>query len=525
MGDRAEVRDTGLPRRLRRCTLLVSAAAVALLTGVGAGGAQSLFDPYPATGPAAAPTFGQGTTAPSGTPSQFRRVLSDGNAPPPGAGTTGFTATTPPDSQLLQEPEPVLGDAVAEAAGTTVAEAEDPFATPSPSRRPPRRRPDETEDPYEPLGLRLGSFVAKPAIEIRSGYDSNPERENRPRGNAVLIVSPELRLRSDWSRHELRADITGRYHSYPGFDATPSVDRPFIDSRIAARIDVTRRTRIELEGRFELSTEDPNSPDLPADLARLPITMTGGFTAGVVQQFNRLEVGVKGSFDRTTYNDSVLTDGSVVSNDDRNYNQYGGKLRVAYELVPGMKPFVEVGADERVYDLRIDSFGLRRDSTGNEIRAGSTFDFARQLTGSASIGYATREYKDPSLRNIDGLVADGELVWSATPLTKLTLTARSRIAETTLVDASGILRRDFSAQVDHAFRHWLIGALRFEFGLDDYVGSSREDQRYAIAGIVTYKLSRNAQLKGEIRRQWLTSTDASAAYTADIYLLGLRLQY
>jgi hypothetical protein len=41
---------------------------------------------------------------------------------------------------------------------------------------------------------------------------------------------------------------------------------------------------------------------------------------------------------------------------------------------------------------------------------------------------------------------------------------------------------------------------------------------------VTYKLSRNAHLKGEVRRQWLNSTDVSANYVANIFLLGLRLQ-
>ena len=42
--------------------------------------------------------------------------------------------------------------------------------------------------------------------------------------------------------------------------------------------------------------------------------------------------------------------------------------------------------------------------------------------------------------------------------------------------------------------------------------------------MLTYKVSREVQLKGEIRRQWLTSNVAGAAYTADIFLLGVRLQ-
>jgi hypothetical protein len=340
----------------------------------------------------------------------------------------------------------------------------------------------------------------------------------------VLIVAPELRARSDWAQHEMRVDLLGRYKTYPGFEAVPSLDQPFLDSKVAARVDVTRRTRIELEGRFQLSTEDPNSPNLPAGLAKLPITWTGGVTAGVVQQFNRLELGVSGSFDRTAYDKSLLTNGMTVSNDDRNFNQYGGKLRGSYEVVPGIKPFVEVSADRRIHDLPVDSTGLRRDSTGNEIRGGSTFELTRQLVGTASVGYAIRRYEDPTLRPLDGLVADGSLVWTATPLTKVTLSARSQIAETTLTGVSGTLRRDLGAQVDHALRRWLIATAKFEYGEDEYVGSPRRDQRYAISGMLTYKLSREAHLKGEIRRQWLTSNVAGAGYTADIYLLGLRLQ-
>jgi hypothetical protein len=89
---------------------------------------------------------------------------------------------------------------------------------------------------------------------------------------------------------------------------------------------------------------------------------------------------------------------------------------------------------------------------------------------------------------------------------------------------SGVLRRDFGTQVDHSFRRWLIGTVKFEYGLDDYVGSPREDQRYTVAGILTYKLSREMQLKGEMRRQWVMSNVPGADYTANIFLIGLRLQ-
>jgi hypothetical protein len=69
---------------------------------------------------------------------------------------------------------------------------------------------------------------------------------------------------------------------------------------VFGRYDFSRDTRFEGEGRFLLGTDNPGSPNLQAGLAKLPIFTTLGATAGMAQRFNRLDVAVKGSMDRTT---------------------------------------------------------------------------------------------------------------------------------------------------------------------------------------------------------------------------------
>ena len=94
----------------------------------------------------------------------------------------------------------------------------------------------------------------------------------------------------------------------------------------------------------------------------------------------------------------------------------------------------------------------------------------------------------------------------------------------TVPGVSGNLSRDVSLQVDHAFRRWLIGTGKFGFGMDDYVGVPRIDQRwYASLGLI-YMLNRDLQLRGEIRRDWLASSAPGVDYAADQVLLGVRLQ-
>jgi hypothetical protein len=122
-----------------------------------------------------------------------------------------------------------------------------------------------------------------------------------------------------------------------------------------------------------------------------------GSSAGLRQGFNRLEITAKGDVSRTVYQDSKLIDGSTASNDDRNYDQCGGVLRGSYETMPGVGPFVEFGADQRVYDAVPDLSGYDRNSKGLTGKVGTTFELTGYLTGEFAIGYPKHEYADSRL--------------------------------------------------------------------------------------------------------------------------------
>ena len=449
-------------------------------------------------------------------------------------------AILPPPAQPLpvSNPQPEVHPlAAANRPGSSVPvppslESEDSASTPPigtpqlntlPLGTPVRPLPIVGVDPYEALGIRAGSFLILPAVELSAGYNTNPQNVPNGPGSSTYVVSPELHVRSDWSRNALTADIIGSYYAY-GTDFTPSLNRPYLNSKIDGRIDVTRETQIILENRFIVATDNPGSPNISAGLAKLPINTTVGGTLGVVQDFSRFRVSLKGTADRSVYADSTLTDGETASNADRNFNQYAGILRLGYELNPGLKPFVEVSEDTRVYDEQFDSGGEQRNSRGASAKVGAAVDLFGSLTGEMAVGYLQRIYTDPTLPEISGIIADGALIWQATALTTAKLTAASAVTESTLTGVSGDFSRDFNLQVDHALRRWLIGTLQVGYGQDNYVGSSRVDNRYFVSGGLTYKMNRDMQLKGQVRQDWLTSSVSGVAYDATSFLLGLRLQ-
>jgi hypothetical protein len=192
--------------------------------------------------------------------------------------------------------------------------------------------------------------------------------------------------------------------------------------------------------------------------------------------------------------------------------------------MPGIKPFVEVGTDTRIHDLQFDRAGLDRNSTGWTVKAGSSFAFWRLLTGEISVGYLQREYADPTLQPLRAPTLDAALVYAFSALTNVKLLANTVVSETTVAGTAGVLTYNAGVEVEHAFRRWLIGSVKFGYGRDDYVGSLRKDDRYAISGTLIYKLNRMMQVQAELREEWLRSTVPGADYAATVMLLGVRLQ-
>jgi hypothetical protein len=384
-----------------------------------------------------------------------------------------------------------------------------------------RRLPPPKDDPFAPTGIQTGGFILRPAIELSGGYDTNAGRTHKANPSWFEVVSPELLVNSNWARHELTATLRG---SYTAYQPESDLNRPSLEARMAGRFDISKDTYLNAEAHYLISTDRPGSPNIQADLARLPIAQTVGGFVGAGQRFNRLELTAKGLADRTVYERSTFVDGQSETNDDRNYNRYGTELRAAYELTPGVKPFVEGGADTRMHDLVVDRNGIHRDSDGAYAKGGTTFEVSRILTGDAAVGWITRTYKDPKLKDINGLTFDASLLWLMSGLTTVKLTARTTVDESTVVGVSGVFTREVALQIDHAFRRWLIATMRFARASDEYVGSLRDDNRYALSLGLTYKLTRELALKAEVRRDWLVSSLPGNDYTSNSVLLGARLQ-
>ncbi|TCR59305.1 outer membrane beta-barrel protein [Bosea sp. BK604] len=388
---------------------------------------------------------------------------------------------------------------------------------------PPRRRTAAEEDPYAPLGLRLGSLTVNSAITNSLGYDTNPQRAAGPtKGSYFGRYEGDLNVQSDWNVHELKGKLRGGYSQYfTQHDAS----RPDAEGGLDLRLDASRDTRILLESRMKLDTQRPGSPDLTAAVTGRPLTYAYGGSAGVTHDINRLQVNLRGSVDRYDYANAELSNGATLSQADRNQTQYELRLRTAYELTPGFKPFVEGEIDTRQYDQKVDSSGYMRSSNGIGASIGSSFEISRQLTGEFSIGFQDRKYEDPRLKNLRGPVGNAAILWTPTPLTTVTLRGTAELGDTTIAGSSGTTTQRINLEVAHALRRNLTVTGITTFSRTNYEGQDLREDFTSLGVRLEYKLTRTFAIRAGFTHERLTSTQPGNDYTANVSQVGLRVQF
>jgi hypothetical protein len=224
------------------------------------------------------------------------------------------------------------------------------------------------------------------------------------------------------------------------------------------------------------------------------------------------------------YENARFSDGSTLDLARTNYNGYGVAGRVAYELTPNVRPFVEGTVDKRVHDSPLDVNNFLRDSHGFSVRGGASVRISELVTGEASGGYAERDYVDPRLPKLRGPTVDAAVIYTPSPLTTLTLRGVTTLNETTVPGAAGMLTRSISAQLSHdLLRNLNVTALGVYF-TNDYQGANLRERGYNAGVRLEYRITRSIALRGSFIHERLDSSSTNADFTANVYLIGLRFQ-
>ncbi len=380
---------------------------------------------------------------------------------------------------------------------------------------PPRRKIRREDKPFDPVGFYAGNLKLTPYLEQDVGYATNPfGAANSAKGSAYSTTELGVALQSDWSRNSLSGSAKLGYNAYV---QTPGASAPFGSGVVDYRYDASRDLSFDTEGRYNLATETNAQLGLGgASTQNLTLVSSYGATLGGSDTFGDLTLGLHGTADRVQYEG-----GSLITDD---YNDYGLKLRASYRLSEAVQPFAELGGDARAYDSAIDASGYDRASDGVSGKAGLRLSFSEMLTGEASLGYGVRDYRDPRLPDVGAPLFDASLIWSATPVTTVTLKTASQLGDAVVAGASADINRSYTINLDHALTERVSLGLSGGVATDNYVGIDQNDRSYTLGATAEYHLSREVVLKASATHQQFVSNTPGSSYKADTVMVGVRLQ-
>ena len=370
-----------------------------------------------------------------------------------------------------------------------------------------RRRP---RPEYDPLGIRVGSFLVLPEISLKESYTDNAALdENDEQTDFVTQIQPSVQINSDWSRHALGLEL--------GSDIAIHADQSDEDYEDFfalgnGRLDVSRQTSVTGTAELRQAHEGRDDPE-DADNQKLTDFYRWGAGLALNHQFNRIGVTVGGKAERNDFNDAA--------DDDRDATIYDFLVRTSYDLSPRLDLFVEGRYNVEDRDENVDDAGIKRDTDGYEARFGASVDVTSVLFGEAFVGYRVQQFDDNDFDDETGLSFGLDMNWNPTLLTTVGFSGQRDFRPTNQAGAASNFRTQFGVTVDHELlRNMIIGA-EATYLNDNFRGDDREDDTYLLGLNLTYWLNRNLSIGGGYDYSKRNSNQAGQDFEANTVSIGL----
>ena len=385
-----------------------------------------------------------------------------------------------------------------------------------------RARPD-----YDPLGIRLGSFLAYPTARLAETFDSNVFATTvNTKNDFYTTFSPGIAVRSDWNVHSVAFAASSETKRYASL-VSENVTNFLVAGN--GRLDILRDIYARGGAGYQLLHEDRSSPDSINGKKPVEYHVTSA-NLGYVHEPGRLGARVDATVDSYSYNNATSNTGATLIQKDRDRIIYAINPRVSYEIVPGYHAFAQAFGNARDYVAKTDQRGFHRSSHGYEVDVGTAIDLTHVINGEVYVGYLSQYYDDTRLPTNRGVGFGGNLLWNVTQLTSLRATMARTVEETTQFsnvggtnfDASGYLQTAVKLSAEHELLRNVLLSAYVSYLNADYNGINRTDNQYEANVEGRYLINRNLTASADFTYTKRDSNVFGVPYDRAIGLLWLR---
>lgn len=382
---------------------------------------------------------------------------------------------------------------------------------------------------YKPLGVRAGSFMLHPGVQLAAEYTDNVfYTENFTQSDTIFHIRPYLNAQSTWSRHSLNVGLAADIARHADYDFRDYEDY-FLT--VGGRVDVKNRSYMSYGLQYLDLHEDLNSRDSEQGFEPTRYTVYGA-NLGYDHTFNRLALGGALSWSHSDYDDAVGFDDNLIENQDRDRDETSWMVRAGYQFRTEMQVFASYTGYDTQYDQNLDRNGFARSGDGYAASAGVNFTATGKLNGQLYATYASRSYDDPRLPETSGWGGGAGVTWTPTYLTSVYFQAATSVEETTSRYSSGYLRNMYSVRVDHELLRYLQINGFLSWSDNDYQllpgapANARAQDEIWRAGVgATWFINRHFYLNGSYDFETLDSNVPGDDYDTNRVWLMLAYEY
>jgi hypothetical protein len=369
-------------------------------------------------------------------------------------------------------------------------------ASAEPATRPVYQlaRPD-----YDPIGIRLGTFLLFPAAAESLAYDDNIfASRQRVASDVVSITNVNVAAQSQWAQHRL----TGRlFATQELYTERSSNDATLWGGDVSARADIAGDSFLQFDASFIQQPLARGTAEAGEDPKR-PLFNTADLTASYIQRFSRWLNRVQFSFRDIAY---------VSARDAaRSGTVYSFRDRFGYDLSPGTSLFAEGAYAQKHWARR----GDVRDFDLLTGLLGVSFEIPATLQADFGAGVLVQSYRDSAFDTLVAPTASERLIWNVRPLTSIIASVDRTVfgTETFCDPAAGVCRgasgsllpgdpsiapRRDSLEIttaelgaQHELRHDILGEASFRYERDHFDFNGLTDRTYALRANLRYLINR-----------------------------------
>ena len=261
-----------------------------------------------------------------------------------------------------------------------------------------------------PLGVRAGSFLVIPKVDVEGAYNDNIyATTNNTTSDFITTVRPEVAVKSNWSRHALNAVANVENKLYADKDTENTVN---YTAALDGRLDVMRDTSIGGGVAIARNHEDRGDPNSVGTGVEPTQFNTATARIGAYRGLGRANLRVDSEARNIDYKNGTTSTAGVVNNSLRDRNEYTQSIRGGYKFTPSMEAFVKAVADTRAYDHKGNAVALSRSNHGQTYTTGLNFDLTGKTKGEVFVGMAERNYTENALKDISEPTFGGNVTYN-----------------------------------------------------------------------------------------------------------------